>query len=163
MSSPERAYLEVLQEVPETISFEHADQLLQGMTTLSPRVMEKLLRNCTHVKVRRLFYWMAERQSYSWLKKLPQPETLDELGLGCGNRMLVGRQTRQEIYDNRSGGYVDTASTYYGQVRLLTRIPPLVAQEPCFALKGGTAINLLSTAPLGRHRSRLLADGKDGS
>lgn len=89
MSSPERAYLEVLQDVPETISFEHADQLLQGMTTLSPRVMETLLRKCTHVKVRRLFYWMAERQSYSWLKKLPQPETLDELGLGRGNRMLV--------------------------------------------------------------------------
>ncbi|WP_248448200.1 nucleotidyl transferase AbiEii/AbiGii toxin family protein [Sinorhizobium meliloti] len=37
---------------------------------------------------------------------------------------------------------MDTASTYYRQVRLLTRILPLVAQEPCFALKGGTAINL---------------------
>ncbi|MFC0805297.1 nucleotidyl transferase AbiEii/AbiGii toxin family protein [Ensifer sp. P24N7] len=37
---------------------------------------------------------------------------------------------------------MDTASTYYRQVRLLTRILPLVAQEPCFALMGGTAINL---------------------
>jgi predicted nucleotidyltransferase component of viral defense system len=37
---------------------------------------------------------------------------------------------------------VDTASPYYRQVRLLTRILPLVAQEPYFALKGGTAINL---------------------
>ncbi|MBB3659877.1 hypothetical protein FHX15_005145 [Rhizobium sp. BK650] len=89
MSSPERAYLEVLQDVPETTSFEHAEQLLQGMTTLSPRVMETLLRKCTHVKVRRLFYWMADRQSYSWLKKLPQPETLDDLGLGRGNRVLA--------------------------------------------------------------------------
>jgi hypothetical protein len=89
LSSPEQAYLEVLLDVPETISFEHADQLLQGMTTLSPRVMEKLLRKCTHVKVRRLFYWMAERHSYAWLKKLPPPETLDELGLGSGNRTLV--------------------------------------------------------------------------
>jgi hypothetical protein len=88
-SSPERAYLEVLMDVPETISFEHADQLLQGMTTLSPRVMEQLLRKCTHVKVRRLFYWMAQRHSYPWLKKLPEPEMLDELGLGSGNRMLV--------------------------------------------------------------------------
>jgi hypothetical protein len=86
---PERAYLEVLQDVPEAISFEHAEQLLQGMTTLSPRVMERLLRKCTHVKVRRLFYWMAERHSYAWLKKLPPAETLDELGLGSGNRMLV--------------------------------------------------------------------------
>ncbi len=89
LSSLERAYLEVLQDVPEKISFEHAEQLLQGMTTLSPRTMERLLRKCTHVKVRRLFYWMAERHSYGWLKKLPPPETLDELGLGRGNRMLV--------------------------------------------------------------------------
>ncbi len=35
-----------------------------------------------------------------------------------------------------------TANTYDRQVRLLTRILPLVAAEPCFALKGGTAINL---------------------
>lgn len=89
MSSPERAYLEVLMDVPKTISFEHADQLLQGMTTLSPRRMEQLLRKCTNVKVRRLFYWMAERHSFSWLKKLLSPEALDELGLGSGNRVVA--------------------------------------------------------------------------
>lgn len=37
---------------------------------------------------------------------------------------------------------MDTASPYYRQVRLLTRILPIIAQESCFALKGGTAINL---------------------
>jgi hypothetical protein len=89
LSSPERAYLEVLVDVPDTISFEHADQLLQGMTTLSPRRMEQLLRKCANVKVRRLFYWMAERHAYAWLKKLPQPGALDELGLGSGNRVLA--------------------------------------------------------------------------
>ncbi|MGD9924792.1 MAG: type IV toxin-antitoxin system AbiEi family antitoxin domain-containing protein [Parvibaculaceae bacterium] len=89
LSSPERAYLELLVDVPQAISFEHADQLLQGMTTLSPRRMEQLLRKCTNVKVRRLFYWMAERHSYAWLKKLPAPETLDDLGLGSGNRVLA--------------------------------------------------------------------------
>ncbi|RWM05641.1 type IV toxin-antitoxin system AbiEi family antitoxin domain-containing protein [Mesorhizobium sp.] len=89
LSSPERAYLEVLMDVPEAISFEHANQLLQGMTTLSPRRMEQLLRKCTNVKVRRLFYWMAERNAYAWLKKLPPPEALDDLGLGSGNRVLA--------------------------------------------------------------------------
>ena len=76
-------------EVPAAISFEHANQLLQGMTTLSPRRMEPLLRKCTNVKVRRLFYWMAERNAYPWLKKLPAPEELDDLGLGSGNRVLA--------------------------------------------------------------------------
>jgi predicted nucleotidyltransferase component of viral defense system len=37
---------------------------------------------------------------------------------------------------------VDRNSEYYKQVQLLTSVLPLVAQETCFALKGGTAINL---------------------
>ena len=31
---------------------------------------------------------------------------------------------------------------YYGQVRLMVGVLPFVARERCFALKGGTAINL---------------------
>ncbi len=37
---------------------------------------------------------------------------------------------------------MDINNQYYRQVRLLTRILPLVAAEKIFALKGGTAINL---------------------
>ncbi len=33
-------------------------------------------------------------------------------------------------------------NTYYRQVQLLVQLLPLVAEESCFALKGGTAINL---------------------
>lgn len=34
------------------------------------------------------------------------------------------------------------ATPYYRQVQLLVRLMLYVAKEPCFALKGGTAINL---------------------
>ena len=37
---------------------------------------------------------------------------------------------------------MDRTSTYYRQVQLLVHLLPLVAEESCFALKGGTAINL---------------------
>ena len=37
---------------------------------------------------------------------------------------------------------MDRNSIYYKQVQLLVRILPFVAKEKCFALKGGTAINL---------------------
>ena len=37
---------------------------------------------------------------------------------------------------------MDTSTKYYRQVQLLISILPLVAEEKCFALKGGTAINL---------------------
>lgn len=37
---------------------------------------------------------------------------------------------------------MDRNSLYFRQVQLLMRVLPLVAEEECFALKGGTAINL---------------------
>lgn len=37
---------------------------------------------------------------------------------------------------------MDRESPYYKQVSLLIRMLPVVATEPSFALKGGTAINL---------------------
>ena len=37
---------------------------------------------------------------------------------------------------------MDRQSHYYRQVQLLLQIIPFVAQHDCFALKGGTAINL---------------------
>ncbi len=37
---------------------------------------------------------------------------------------------------------MNKGSLYYRQVRLVVRLLPIIAKEPCFALKGGTAINL---------------------
>lgn len=37
---------------------------------------------------------------------------------------------------------MDREGGYYKQVQLLVQLLPLIAEEPCFALKGGTAINL---------------------
>jgi hypothetical protein len=89
MSSPERAFLELLADIPGGISFAHADELLQGMTNLSPRRLTSLLEKCQSVKVRRLFYWLTERHAHAWVKKLPTPESLDQLGLGSGKRVLA--------------------------------------------------------------------------
>ena len=53
ISSPERAIVELLMDVPNEVSFDHADQLMQGMTGLSPRSLQALLEECRNVKVRR--------------------------------------------------------------------------------------------------------------
>lgn len=37
---------------------------------------------------------------------------------------------------------MDTDSDYFKQAQLLVRVLPAIAKEECFALKGGTAINL---------------------
>lgn len=84
-STPERALMEVLGDVPERVSFEHADQLMQGLTTLSPRRLDELLHAVQSVKVKRLFFWLAERHGYSWLAKLKAAD----YDLGSGKRVLA--------------------------------------------------------------------------
>lgn len=84
-STPEKAYLEMLMEVPEKISFEHADAIMQGMTNLSPSRLELLLSCCCHVKVKRLFFWFSKRHNYRWYQKL----TADDFDLGSGKRVVA--------------------------------------------------------------------------
>ena len=85
LSSPERAYLEVLLDVPAKMTFEHADQLMQGLTTLSPRNLQKILEWCKNVKVKRLFFYFADRQNYVWLGKINK----GNITFGSGNRMII--------------------------------------------------------------------------
>ena len=95
VSSAERAICEALSGVPEKISFEHAEQIMQGLTTLSPRRLEVVLHRLKHVKAKRLFFWLAERQGYAWFKKL-DPDRFD---LGHGKRVIVkgGRLDRKYL------------------------------------------------------------------
>jgi len=44
---------------------------------------------------------------------------------------------------------LDKNSIYYKQVQLLLEVLPYVSQEECFALKGGTAINMLTDTDVG--------------
>ncbi|MFN2360978.1 MAG: type IV toxin-antitoxin system AbiEi family antitoxin domain-containing protein [Marinobacter sp.] len=84
-SCPEKALLEVLTEVPSAVSFEHADALMQGLSSLSPRKIDALLRACRNIKVKRLFLWLAERNRHVWFKRL-EPDAYD---LGSGKRVLA--------------------------------------------------------------------------
>jgi hypothetical protein len=85
MSSPERAIMELLDEVPERETFHQADMLMEGLRNLSPRRLQNLLVNCRSVKVKRLFFWFSERHNHAWLPKLKRKE----IDLGSGKRMLV--------------------------------------------------------------------------
>ena len=85
ISSPEQAILELLMAVPEETSFEHAEQLMQGLTQLSPRRLDGLLHDCKSVKMKRLFFWLADRFDYPWRKKLD----VKDYDLGSGKRVVA--------------------------------------------------------------------------
>ncbi|EPC7300199.1 TPA: type IV toxin-antitoxin system AbiEi family antitoxin [Proteus mirabilis] len=84
-SCPEKAILEVLMDLPESVSFEHADELMQGLVNLSPRKLDVLLTECKSVKVKRLFFWFAKRQAYPWFDKL----NVENYDLGSGKRVVA--------------------------------------------------------------------------
>ncbi|MDP2332654.1 MAG: type IV toxin-antitoxin system AbiEi family antitoxin domain-containing protein [Reyranella sp.] len=85
LSTPERAVLELLDELPGHESFHQVDKLMEGLTNLSPRRLQKLLADCRSVKVKRLFFYFADRHRHAWLAQLEK----DRLDLGSGKRMLV--------------------------------------------------------------------------
>jgi Transcriptional regulator, AbiEi antitoxin, Type IV TA system/Transcriptional regulator, AbiEi antitoxin N-terminal domain len=85
LSTPERAVLELLDELPERESFHQVDKLVEGLSNLSPLRLQKLLTDCRSVKVKRMFLFFADRHQHAWARRI-RKEGLD---LGKGKRMLV--------------------------------------------------------------------------
>ena len=94
LSTPERAILELLDELPERETFHQVDKLMESLRTLSPRRLQRLLEECSRVKVKRLFLWFARRHRFSWLPHLDQ----GRIDLGRGKRMLVRGGTLDATY-----------------------------------------------------------------
>lgn len=85
VSAPERAIMEVLYLVPSDETFEEAGLLMEGLTTLRPRLVQSLLEQCGSVKVKRLFMVLAELCNHAWTKKLD----LSKVEFGKGKRMIT--------------------------------------------------------------------------
>jgi hypothetical protein len=84
-AAPERAILEMLHLAPNEFDLVETALILEGMTTLRPKLMQTLLEACGSVKVKRLFLYLAERA------KLPVMTHLDtsRFNLGKGDRSLT--------------------------------------------------------------------------
>jgi hypothetical protein len=85
VSTPERALFELLDELPDKESFHVVDKLVEGLASLSPTRLQKLLTDCRSVKVKRLFFFFADRHKPAWLKRIYR----EKVDLGTGDRMLV--------------------------------------------------------------------------
>ncbi|KKC24159.1 type IV toxin-antitoxin system AbiEi family antitoxin domain-containing protein [Sphingomonas sp. SRS2] len=85
MSSPERAILEWLDELPDRESFHQIDMVMEGLANLRPSALQSNLADCRSVKVKRLFFFFADRHRHGWLARL-NPDAVD---LGSGKRVLT--------------------------------------------------------------------------
>lgn len=81
MSVPERAILELLYAVPARQMLNEAYQLLDMMTSVRPKLMQSLLAKCSSIKVKRLFFLLAESTGHEWFNDLDCAGI--DLGNGC--------------------------------------------------------------------------------
>ena len=77
--------MEMLYFVPKEQGFDEAQKIIENLFTLRPQLVQKLLENCNSIKTKRLFLYLAEKQSLPWVRKLD----LSRINLGSGARQIV--------------------------------------------------------------------------
>lgn len=85
VSSAERAILEYLYDVPKHEGFDEANYIMEGLPSLRPSVLQRLLVACNSIRVKRLFMYLAEYHDHSWFKRLDS----SEIDFGKGKREII--------------------------------------------------------------------------
>lgn len=95
VSSPERAIMECLLLSPMRYDLMDIYYLMEMLTPLRASLVQQLLENCTSVKVKRLFLFMAEKARHCWFSKLD----LSRISLGSGTRSFAKGGVKIAAYD----------------------------------------------------------------
>jgi len=85
VSSPARAVMECLYLAPKHQPLMEVYELMEGLNNLRPALVQKLLEQCTSIKVKRLFLYLADKAGHEWLSLV----NLDKVELGSGKRAIV--------------------------------------------------------------------------
>ncbi len=80
ISSPARALMECLLQVPNNQDFVECYHLMESLNNLRPENVQELLEKCTSIKVKRIFLYLANMANHAWFKYL----NLEKIDLGSG-------------------------------------------------------------------------------
>nr|AAF77152.1 ynd [Agrobacterium tumefaciens] len=94
LSSPERAILEMLDEVPKGESFHKVDVAFESLANLRPRLLTTLLTLCRSVKTKRLFFVFADKHNHAWRRHID----VSSVDIGKGDRALTPGGRLHPIY-----------------------------------------------------------------
>lgn len=84
ISSIERAMMELIYLAPAVHSLREVFQIMELLTTAKPVLVQELLENCSSIKVKRLFLFLAERAGHAWYKRIDR----SKVNLGSGVREI---------------------------------------------------------------------------
>jgi hypothetical protein len=85
ISNPTRALLECLYLAPKKQKLVECYEIMEGLNNLRPKQVQELLEQCTSIKVKRLFLYMAEKSNHNWFKYI----NMEKIDTGKGKRSLV--------------------------------------------------------------------------
>jgi hypothetical protein len=85
VSSLPRAIMECLYLSPKDQELVECYEMMEGLNNLRPSLVQELLEQCTSVKVKRLFLYMAKKAGHAWYEML----NFEKIDLGSGKRKLV--------------------------------------------------------------------------
>jgi hypothetical protein len=94
MSSPERAILEMLDELPAGESFHTIDMAFESLANLRPKLLTTLLARCRSVKTKRLFFVYADKHDHAWRRHID----MSAIDLGKGDRSLMQGGRLHPVY-----------------------------------------------------------------
>lgn len=95
VSSPERAIMECLLLSPVNYNLMDIYYLMEMLTSLRATLVQRLLENCTSVKVKRMFLFMAEKAGHRWFAKLDT----SKIHLGAGTRSFSKGGVKNNKYN----------------------------------------------------------------
>ncbi len=77
--------MECLHLAPSNYSLMDVYYIMEMLTTLRPKLVQQLLEECSSVKVKQLFMYMAEKSGHQWFKALD----ISKIDLGKGDRLIT--------------------------------------------------------------------------
>lgn len=85
VSTTARAILECIYLSPKQYDIVECYAQLEGLNNMRPDQIQLLLENCSSIKVKRLFLYLAKKAGHSWVQYL----NLERIDLGKGKRSLA--------------------------------------------------------------------------
>lgn len=96
VSDPERALLEMLDNIPETQTLQEAKELMEGMYSLNPGKLEILLQHCVRVRVKRLFWLLCQELELPAIKEI----NADKIDFGSDSPYIIIRDQKTMVIKN---------------------------------------------------------------
>ncbi len=77
--------MECLYLAPKSQPLLEVYELMEGLNNLRPTLVQQLLEQCTSIKVKRLFLFMADKAGHDWFDYLD----MSKIDQGSGKRSIV--------------------------------------------------------------------------